>query len=274
MRSFLALLLLIASTAIARAPIEDPALLSHLWQQTSAEYQALCLQTYRQAAERLPSALADPSWTAALEQRQMPPERYRDLPAAVLLDVDDTVLSTSSYQARAILSGGHDPARWDRWLARADAPALPGAIKFVQQARALGIRPLYVTNRRCALRPGSADPCPQEADTLRNLGQAGFPVRPDDLLLLGEQPGWDRDKTHRRRYLSERFRILVVIGDDLGDFLAGVRSNVSPQQRLELAYQWVDLWGERWFVLPNPVYGSWRRALGSAPTDYLDPPPE
>jgi len=100
----LGLLILIAPATVARAPVTDPALLSNLWLQTSAEYQALCLQTYRQAAERLPAALADTSWTAAPEQRQMAPEAYRELPPAVLLDVDETLLDTSAYQARAILS--------------------------------------------------------------------------------------------------------------------------------------------------------------------------
>ena len=95
-------------------------------------------------------------------------------------------------------------------------------------------------------------------------------MRDEHLLLLDERPGWDEHKTHRRSYLAQRFRILLVIGDDLGDFVAGVRSDVTPEQRLERMYRNADLWGSRWFILPNPVYGSWRRALGSNPVDHLE----
>ena len=272
-RPALGLLMLIAPAAMARAPVADPALFAGLWLQTSAERQALCLQTFRQAASRLPAALANPSWTAAPEQQRMAPKAYRELPPAVVLDVDETLLDSGAYQASAILAGGHNAALWDRWLARADAPALPGALAFVQRAMALGIRPVYVTNRRCSPRTGIADQCPQQADTLRNLQQAGFPASDEQLLLRGEQPGWDGEKAHRRRFLAQRYRILLLIGDDLGDFLAGVRTDVSPQQRQQRISEWTEFWGSRWFVLPNPVYGSWRRALGSTPTDHLDPSP-
>jgi acid phosphatase len=271
--TLLILLVCIAPAAIARTPGANPALYSSLWLQTSAEYQALCLQAYRQATERLPQALADPSWTAMLEQQQMPVERYRELPPGVVLDVDETLLSTGAYQARAVLAGGHSPALWDRWLARAEAPAVPGALAFVQRAKALGIRPLYVTNRRCTRRSGRPDPCPQQGDTLRNLKQAGFPASAEQLLLLGERPGWDREKTHRRRFLAEHYRVLLLVGDDLGDFLAGVGTPTSPEARLQRMEPRSRWWGQRWLVLPNPVYGSWRRALGGTPADYLEPSP-
>ena len=29
-------------------------------------------------------------------------------------------------------------------------------------------------------------------------------------------------------------------------------------------------WGRKWFALPNPLYGSWLRALGDDPADHLE----
>jgi len=29
------------------------------------------------------------------------------------------------------------------------------------------------------------------------------------------------------------------------------------------------MWGTRWFVLPNPVYGQWQQVLRGAPEQYL-----
>jgi acid phosphatase len=63
-----------------------------LWVQTSVEYRANSLQAYALAGRLLDDALADPRWTAALEQTG---GDYRDLPPAVIVDVDETVLDNS-----------------------------------------------------------------------------------------------------------------------------------------------------------------------------------
>ncbi|MQY64244.1 MAG: hypothetical protein GH143_08115, partial [Calditrichaeota bacterium] len=80
-----------SSTPRSSAPIT--VLDATLWMQQSAEYQAITQQTYRLARDRLDQALADPTCTAALEQTG----DYAELPPAVVLDVRETILETTTY---------------------------------------------------------------------------------------------------------------------------------------------------------------------------------
>lgn len=237
----------------------DPRLDSTLWYQRSAEAPHLAQQSYVAATGRLAQALRE-SGSAATEQ----PDGGQGKPAAVVFDVDETVLDNSPYQAHLIASGTQefDRAAWDRWVAERKAKPIAGATAFVQALRAAKVRPVFITNRSCEKRSGSADPCPQAADTLANLRDAGFgPVVPDDLLLVG-QNGWTGDKTERRRTVAQRYRIVMLMGDQLTDFL-GVPSKAGSADRQALADAHSAKWGARWFLLPNPMYGGW---LDSIPT--------
>ena len=64
--------------------------------------------------------------------------------------------------------------------------------------------------------------------------------------------------TTRRAYIASRYRILVVAGDDLNDF---VPARISREERSALVERYRDHWGERWLILPNPIYGSWESAV-------------
>ncbi|MFB6240663.1 MAG: HAD family acid phosphatase, partial [Gemmatimonadota bacterium] len=106
-----------------------------LWTQVSAEYRGASIQAYRTARRQLVKALDDTTWTAALEQE----EPYGGKPPAVILDVDETVLDNSAYQARLIRRGeGFGSESWDRWVREARAPAVPGALRFAQYAHRRG----------------------------------------------------------------------------------------------------------------------------------------
>ena len=67
------------------------------------------------------------------------------------------------------------------------------------------------------------------------------------------------DQTGRRSAVAERFRILLLIGDDFNDFTA-VPDAVDERAKLRTFYE--PMWGAKWFVLPNPMYGSWERSVG------------
>ena len=86
------------------------------------------------------------------------------------------------------------------------------------------------------------------------------PVDPalDTVLTRGEQEGWTSDKTTRREAIAERYRLILLVGDDFNDFISA-RLPRAERDRLVERYQ--DRWGERWIVLPNPTYGSWESAL-------------
>jgi len=230
-----------------------------LWMQTAAEYRALAEQTWRLATERLPSLVAP--GTAALEQAAMDPARLASLPTAVIVDLDETVLDNSYAQARLVANHcDYDDGPWNDWMKEAAAPAVPGAVEFLRAAAAAGHRVFYVTNREC--QPAGADNCPQKTVTQRNLQRLGLPYAddPDALLLRRERSEWNsNDKTVRRAWLGERYRIIALAGDDLRDF---VDRPLYEARRAELA----PLFGTRWFLLPNAMYGSWERAVaGSCP---------
>jgi acid phosphatase len=227
-----------------------------LWTQTAAEYRALALQTYAAARDVLDDAVADPTWTAMPEQLEM--GEYEDLPPAVVLDVDETVLDNAAYQARLIEDDAtYDRETWSAWVAEEAAPAVPGALAFTRAADSLGVAVIYLTNRRG----------PDEAATRNNLAALGFPIRDDvdavltrgDLTRTGEPEFDTGEKGPRREFVAERFRVLQLFGDNLGDFLSDVETTVEARDALASPY--ADWWGERWFMLPNPQYGSWEGAL-------------
>ena len=177
---------------------------------------------------------------------------FEDLPPAVILDVDETVLDNSTFQARLIQSNqSYSSAGWAAWTAEEAAPAIPGALNFCKEAAARGITVFYLTNRKAA----------EEPATRNNLKKLGFPLSDatDVVLTRGEKPAWSSgDKTPRRESIAKRYRILQLFGDNLGDFL---EAEGTPQERVAAANRYADYWGMRWIVLPNPTYGNWEGAL-------------
>jgi len=250
---------LVAFIAVAAAACGQSAyenLNAVLWVRTAAEKRALTVQTYRAAERQLFVALRDPNWTAALEQSG----DYQKLPPAVILDLDETVLDNSAGLARFILEKRHyNDAEWTRWVNERRASAVPGAVDFLKVAHANGVAIFYVTNRVCD--PAKADD--PTVDVLRNLS---LPFSPDRLLC---KKGTG-DKSPRRQRIAAQFRVLLLIGDDLNDFLTLGTESDSVSARRALAAAHDRYWGDRWFVLPNPMYGSWERAVGLEATKKLD----
>src|SRR4051794_1272744 len=149
-RSFVVLLVLsfgaAGQTSTAPAPAIYENLNAVLWMQTSAEYRATVLQTYRSAEASLLRALADHTWTAALEQTNA----FADLPPAVILDLDETVFDNSAFQAQLTAEhGSYTEPGWSAWVANMRAGLVPGAADFLAMAHAHGVALFYVTNRVC-----------------------------------------------------------------------------------------------------------------------------
>ncbi len=262
-------LLALALLAGGCATTGQPGLNATLWQQTSTEHDVLTEQVFRQALVHVDEAMADTHLSALPIQPSL--QGFTRLPMAVVLDVDDTVLDNSPYQAMLLKTGKRFPYGWDEWVRRAEAPAVPGVTAFLKALRARRITPIFITNRRCAKRPGLSHPCLQEGDTIRNLLAVGAKgVRGEHVLLRDEEPDWNGEKEIRRTTLLPKYRVIAMIGDDLGDFLPGVKKT-DPDSRRKAAKAFDKMWGSRWFMLPNPVYGSWLRVLGDSPKAALQP---
>ena len=242
----------VPAAAQASTPADDN-LNAVLWVQRSAEYRAAAMQTYRAATAQLDAALAQPGWDALL-----PAEREGSGPAlkpAVVLDIDETVLDNSPYQARLVRDGGEYSDRsWDAWVQERKARAVPGVVEFARAANARGITLIYISNRAVHLADATVD----------NLRAEGLPVDGDDVFLgLGTVvPGCAQhgsEKDCRRRLASRRYRVLMQFGDQLGDFIR-IEDN-SPAARQALLERHGDWFGSRWWMLPNPTYGGWEPAL-------------
>ncbi|MFN0106750.1 MAG: 5'-nucleotidase, lipoprotein e(P4) family [Bryobacteraceae bacterium] len=223
----------------------DQNLNATLWVQTSAEYAAVATQTYRAAGVALSVALADPHWTAAYEQTN----DIRALPAAVILDLDETVLDNSSAQVQLIKTGqSFTDENWTAWVKEARAGAVPGAVEFLHAAQLKGVAPHYITNRVC-------NPADADDPTVRVLRNLRIPYTPSRLLCRTS----GGNKTDRRRAVAEKYRILLLIGDDFNDFTSAP-DTMDERAKLQKFHE--PMWGTKWFVLPNPMYGSWERSAG------------
>jgi 5'-nucleotidase (lipoprotein e(P4) family) len=218
-----------------------------LWVQSGAEYDANALQTYAAARRQLDAALADPSWSGAEEEKNEVPNQ----PPAVILDLDETTLDNAAYEARAIRAGTtYDKNMWRKWVAESAAIAVPGAAEFLAYAKSRGVTPFYITNR---------DFDPEHPGTRRNLELLGFPLTADNLLMRGTREEWKSDKSGRRAHVASTHRVLLLVGDDLNDFVnAREKSHAEREAIMARTASW---WGTRWFMLPNPMYGSWERAI-------------
>ena len=203
---------------------------SSLWVQSAAEYDAAAIGAFNAARRAVETGLASGS-----------------LPAAVIVDADETVLENMAFEARMIRSGRtYDSAEWRRWVDESAARAVPGALEFLTWAQSRGVTPFYITNRK-------AD---EHAGTLENLRRLGFPSSEETLLVRGEREEWSgRDKAPRRDWVASQYRVLAVLGDDLNDFVN--TQNATAAQRDALVRENAGKWGSTWFVIPNPVYGSW-----------------
>lgn len=256
---------LAAKTAVDNT-MAHPNANSTLWYQTSAEFRANSLQSYKMATLQLPALLADKSQTALLTQTA----NYQQLPTAVIVDIDETILDNSATAASDVKRGfvGFDATQWNDWVLAAKAPAVPGSVAFLNKASELGIRVLFISNREC--KATKTDACPQQDATIQNLKAVGVKqVDADHVWLKGEQADWTSEKESRRLQAQQQYRVIMLAGDDLGDFLPNVKKDITPAQRFALVDKYQDFWGSRWIMLTNPTYGSWETILQAPKTQYL-----
>jgi 5'-nucleotidase (lipoprotein e(P4) family) len=200
------------------------------WVRNSAEYRALTSQVYRDAASHLPQltqGLAPGSW-------------------GVILDADETVFDNSEYQRRrANVDSAYTPTSWAAWCNERAAGAVPGAVEFTQIVRAMHGRVAIVTNRADSV-------CAATRDNLQKIG-----VTPD--IVLCEPPG-ERDKNLRFQRLQggtaaaglPSLKIVEWLGDNIFDFPGLTQASKTDTTAMAN-------FGRRYFVVPNPMYGSWER---------------
>jgi len=199
------------------------------WTRDAAEHDALLVQTYRWAGERLRARSAghlSGTW-------------------GVILDADETVIDNSTYQKERL---GETPSytaeSWAEWVRRKEATAVPGAASFIGLVRQLGGRVVIVSNRDEVL-------C---AETQANLSALGLVV---DVVLCRAPGGSDKNPRFERVAAGTAapglppLDVLMWIGDNILDF-PGLTQDIRSGGESSYAD-----FGTRFVLLPNPMYGSW-----------------
>jgi acid phosphatase len=254
--------LFLLSACATEPPAPDPARDGGLlWVKHAAEYRAITGQVYAEAARDLPRFIDDTSWSVVPGH-----DSAADLPPAVILDVDETVVSNIDFQ----LTFERPFENWklDEWTRGTVATPVHGAKEFVDAARAAGVTVFFITNRPCEPIHGVDDHCPQRQSTIDDIREVGIETDAEHVFL-SEERGWNREKSARRDHIAETHRVIMLIGDDLGDFLPCVRrkpyapctDTASAADREAMVGKNEDLWGNGWYILPNPMHGSWTSAI-------------
>ncbi|MEC7859209.1 MAG: HAD family acid phosphatase [Pseudomonadota bacterium] len=227
---------------------EHELLMATLFVQSSAEFYANSKSIYKAAENNLKELLQNKYHTAALEQT----DNYHNKPPAIILDVDQTVLDNSAYQARLIKNNTSYPDGWVSWAKEEKAEFLPGALEFLQFALSEGVEIFFVTNRVKEI----------EEATIKNYQKLGLnlPNKKDFILSRGEN-NWGSNKSSRRELLARDYRIVMMFGDNLGDFVDIKENNLSPAERISVTKKYNDYWGVSWYMFSNPMYGDWEGSI-------------
>ena len=161
--------------------------------------------------------------------------------------IDETILNNLPYNQMLIDSSkSFNEQSWSRWVNKKIAKAIPGSLEFLNYAQTKNIELIYLSNRRIE----NYEP------TKENLISLGFPFNEKTLMLLRDET---TDKTKRRNSLS-KYEIIMLIGDNLSDF-DSVFYNKSNEKRINNVDSLSYLFGEKFILLPNLIYGDWDKGF-------------
>ena len=222
-----------ATKEYTQKDLNEQLVMATMWMQTSAEYRALCYQTFNLAQMNLDKVLAT---------------KKSAKPYAIIVDCDETIIDNTAYEAFLLGKDfGFSAETWNVWMDAAEAKAIPGAVEFLNYASKNGVEIFYITNRRVVGYDG----------TKKNLIELGFPNVDEKHLLLRTDTG---NKQPRRDIVEKDYNVVLLMGDNLNDFL-NVFAEKSTAERFAETDNLRDQWGNKFIVLPNPMYGEWEGAV-------------
>ena len=220
-----------AQDSVAQANYDYMAL-AVLFSQRAAESKALYYQGYNVAKLKLEQDLK--AKTAGKK--------------AVVLDIDETALDNSPYEAQCVIGKISYPERWEEWCSMGIAKPLPGAVEFLKFAEQNGYAIFYITNRKESVKAG----------TIKNLAEKGFPMADTEHVLFRTD---DNSKEGRRQKVLKDYQIVLLLGDNLADFVTAFDGPMDLAQREAKVDSLQAEFGNRFIVFPNPMYGDWEMAL-------------
>jgi len=219
--------------SIDESTSQDHLIMATLWYQRSSEMKALYYQCFNWAKLRIEMDFKN---------------NTSDLKKAVVVDIDETMLNNSPFESNCINTGkSYTKESWSNWTSMENAKPLPGAVEFSMYAKSQGVEVFYISNR-------SVD---EFTVTLKNLQNENFAFADSAHLLLKTTTS---SKTARRDVVKENYEIILLIGDNMGDF-SEIFEDRSNNYGFDLIDENKDKFGDRFIVLPNPMYGSWEKAV-------------
>ncbi|MBO8161016.1 MAG: 5'-nucleotidase, lipoprotein e(P4) family [Thermosipho sp. (in: Bacteria)] len=211
--------------------LNEQMVMAMLWYQNSGEMRALAYQAFN---------IAKLIYDMDLKEESTKPR-------AVIVDVDETVLDNSPYDAGHIGTNNAYPKGWTEWCEARLATPIPGAVEFLNYVAKTGGVVFYITNRSESVKQATID----------NLKMLGFPFADEEHVLTKTTTS---DKEPRRQLVAEKYKIVLLMGDNLNDFSSLFRKK-GVEERNELVDQMKEMWGTKFIVLPNPIYGDWEGAV-------------
>ncbi len=202
-----------------------------LWHKTSAEYRALCYQSFNLAKIRLDEDL----------------QKTREKQRAIVIDLDETVFDNTELESQLVLENVEFHEIHDEWVSSAKAKAVPGALEFLSYADSQNCKIFYLSNRKEKHLTGS----------LKNLEDLGFPQAKAENLSLKSTSS---DKGIRRDKIAESYDIVLLIGDNLIDFDDIFRKK-TIEERFTSVKNMRNQFGRKFIILPNAMYGEWVKTL-------------
>lgn len=239
---------------VAPAPVV-PA--GHQWLFASAEGAVAMRQTYRELAAYVQHTIAKRPFDSVVLAAGTTPSSPAFVPCgkkpfAAVFDADETLIfNLGSMRWFAEHGVAFDPKIWDEWerTGTGKARAIPGAREALAALRERGVTVIVNTNR-------SAANAAHTVETLRAAGLGDF-KHGETLFLMGDD-STGSSKDMRRATISEKFCVIALVGDQLGDFSQAFNEkglSIAARRDLSTATPIEKLWGRGWFLLPNPVYG-------------------
>jgi 5'-nucleotidase (lipoprotein e(P4) family) len=225
-----------------------------LYQQQAAEYRALCLQAYNIAKERV-----NQSKNTKTDKDSL----------AIITDLDETALDNSANEAQLFLdSTTYSSTEFNAWGSLKIAKAVPGSLAFFNFANDLNsklkkkIDIFYVSNRDISL----------VGPTMDNMKALGFPQIIASHFLFSANPK-KPSKEGRRQLIEKNHCVIVLLGDNLIDLDSTFDSDdhkLTEGERRTRVDGLSEIWGGKYIVFPNAIYGDWEGSLYNYKYPSLD----
>lgn len=252
---FLALTLctISAHAEIYKIPKPDETLIQSIkWYHVSAEKKALYRQTFFAGTEYVKKIV---------DNQNLKPKTW-----GVILDIDETVLDNSQYFAKYTNCLMNENTFEAHVTMPGKSTALPGVKAFTETVHKLGGYVSLVTNRDGTFLDKTGTALDATIKTLHNEG-----VYFDQLIMANYRDATNAsDKNFRFEAVKTgkydkklmvwsntlpAHQIVAYFGDNIQDFPVLKQKNLVDVSGDSEEF---DIFGNGYFILPNPMYGSWQ----------------